>query len=741
MSLIELRDIGKIYVSDNNVSVGIRGINARLDIGEFVAVTGASGSGKTTLLNVLSGMDTYEEGEMLICGEPTSHYIQTDWEEYREKYVSFIFQDYNILESFTVLQNVELALTHIRSKKERRKRAEELIDKVGLTRQKYNKGSRLSGGQKQRTVIARALAKDSPIILADEPTGNLDSKSSAEIIKLLKEVSSEKLVVVVTHSFDEVKDVATRELRIFDGAIERDTEIKTPTKLDPESVITTKATEKKPLELVADGIELGVHRFFAKPKLAVLMSVIMTFAILSTFYITANMIGRPDLMGTTYVFTPMDGRVAITRVDGEPLSDREVKEIAEKYGANSYLSFDGALESKVRILRPNSDYSTMGFKYKYGVDGCKPSVGRLPSEGEVFLKLPISMKPYFGEDSLLIDRVFSTSGTEFAVSGVEYFYDNTKDPEIAVREEDFLRISMPSYTQNVESFIEAEIELANNELMSASFGGQIVVDQELTGRQFYILGMYDNKRFDSVKRTLYTMYDYSYMTGYVSYDFECEYALARAIERENAANSDANRYKNPDYGIFVSAELLEELVQNTAYKLYPQASLFFDNDAEAKAVCEDIENEGYFALTTDVTYFDITEKIFSLIEAVVLIVIWLFTIVFLAFFLSLCLRKNIDTLKTDVGILRSMGIKISAVKISMYSIVGLAMIPALIVFATVAAIIYTSPELNQLVPFIHAPEYILIIAGALIISVVLAGKNNKRIFRQSVRKTLKGGNS
>ena len=118
MSFISLRDIGKIYVSDGSVAVGIRGVNLDFDIGEFVAVTGKSGSGKTTLLNILSGMDTYEEGQLYIHGEETAHYSQADWEIYRQKYVSFIFQDYNILESFTVLQNVELALSHIESKKE-----------------------------------------------------------------------------------------------------------------------------------------------------------------------------------------------------------------------------------------------------------------------------------------------------------------------------------------------------------------------------------------------------------------------------------------------------------------------------------------------------------------------------------------------------------------------------------------------------------------------------------------------
>ena len=188
MSLLELKEIGKIYVSEGNVSVGIRGVNLAFEKNEFVAITGKSGSGKSTLLNVLSGMDSYEEGEMLVEGEPTSHFIEQDWEEYREKYISFIFQDYNIIDSFTVLENVELALCSIEDKRERRARALELIDRVGLSDHVKHKGSHLSGGQKQRTVIARALAKDSPIILADEPCGNLDSATTREIISLLCEV-------------------------------------------------------------------------------------------------------------------------------------------------------------------------------------------------------------------------------------------------------------------------------------------------------------------------------------------------------------------------------------------------------------------------------------------------------------------------------------------------------------------------------------------------------------------------
>ena len=233
--LLELRNIGKIYVSGGNVAVGIRGVNLSFDRGEFVAVTGKSGSGKSTLLNVLSGMDTYEEGELLICGEPTSHYLQSDWEEYRKQYISFIFQEYNIIESFTVLQNVELALMNISDRRARRARALELLRRVGLEKFIHHKGSKLSGGQKQRTVIARALAKDSPIILADEPTGNLDSQTSEEIISLLREVSRDKLVVVVTHNFEQVEHCATRHIRIFDGAVESDQVISKPAPVPTEA--------------------------------------------------------------------------------------------------------------------------------------------------------------------------------------------------------------------------------------------------------------------------------------------------------------------------------------------------------------------------------------------------------------------------------------------------------------------------------------------------------------------------
>ena len=290
MSLIKLKDIGKIYVSEGNVSVGIRGVNLEFNIGEFVAITGESGSGKSTLLNVISGMDTYEEGEMFVENEPTSHYMQVDWEEYREKYISFIFQNYNIIDSFTVLQNVELSLMSIEDSKERRKKALELIERVGLKSHIHHKGSKLSGGQKQRTVIARALAKDSPIILADEPTGNLDSKSSKEIIELLHEVSKDKLVIVVTHNEEEVKDFATRHIRIFDGKVDFDKKLSEDYYVDSEKpLVLTDNKKKSSLKNdIKNGIKLGRIIFTSKPKLSIYLCLLMIVGSIALFFSTVG---------------------------------------------------------------------------------------------------------------------------------------------------------------------------------------------------------------------------------------------------------------------------------------------------------------------------------------------------------------------------------------------------------------------------------------------------------------------
>ncbi|MBO4697533.1 MAG: ABC transporter ATP-binding protein [Lachnospiraceae bacterium] len=455
MAFLQLKNIGKIYVSEGTVAVGIRGVNLSFDQGEFVAITGASGSGKSTLLNVISGMDTYEEGELLIDGKPTSHYIQPDWEEYREKYISFIFQDYNIIESFTVLQNVELALMNIRNPIERRRRAIELLERVGLKSHLKQKGSRLSGGQKQRCVIARALAKDSPIILADEPTGNLDAQSSKEIVELLKEVSKDKLLIVVTHDFDEVEAYATRHIRVFDGAVESDQHLSE----SEEPIMTEAASESDETKTkdhvydVRNGLRLGWASFLAKPKLTFFICFILFLGIVGSSFITGALEDAFAMFGRFYMFTPAKGRVIISKYEASEFTIDELDGLVKKYGADSYFMNDAILDapavmdqsvdfSRKRFGKEDEVYATVYFGATTKHFG-EPSLGRYPGNDndEVLLYVPLCYKGYY--DAYLTDsasvkyqegRTIQVGPYVYDVVGVKYYIDNTKKPQIVMTE-------------------------------------------------------------------------------------------------------------------------------------------------------------------------------------------------------------------------------------------------------------------------------------------------------------------
>ncbi len=216
--MIELKSVSKYYYSKGMITSGFSKVSLDFAQGEFVVITGESGSGKTTLLNVISGLDGYEEGEMYVDGKETSHYTSADFEEYRKKYIGNIFQSFNLINSYTVYQNIELPLlVNGSTKNDVKDKVNDIIKKVGLGEFANTKCSKLSGGQKQRVAIARALAKETPVIVADEPTGNLDSVSAKGVADLLKEISKEKLVLVVTHNYEQFADHATRVVKMSDG--------------------------------------------------------------------------------------------------------------------------------------------------------------------------------------------------------------------------------------------------------------------------------------------------------------------------------------------------------------------------------------------------------------------------------------------------------------------------------------------------------------------------------------------
>ena len=271
--MIELKNVSKFYNDNNIVTVGLKNVSLKLNKGEFVAITGDSGSGKSTLLNVISSIDVYDEGEILYYGNETFYFNQNDSDTFRKNNVSFIFQKYNIVDSYTVLQNVMLPLL-IKGKSEEEAKAEalEIIKRVGLEHRAENKGTKLSGGEKQRCVIARALATDAPILACDEPTGNLDKKTGEEIIKLIKEVSQDKLVLIVTHDYDSIKDICTRKIKLSDGEIVEDIALGKGVEEEQKELVLK---ETKPSKRTL--FKLAFLNIFSTPKKTVFSTLVFTF--------------------------------------------------------------------------------------------------------------------------------------------------------------------------------------------------------------------------------------------------------------------------------------------------------------------------------------------------------------------------------------------------------------------------------------------------------------------------------
>ena len=221
--MLKLTDITKIYSAGSNKVEALKKINVEFRKNEFVAILGHSGCGKTTMLNIIGGLDRYTSGDLQIKGKSTKKFKDRDWDTYRNHSVGFVFQSYNLISHQSVLANVELALTLSGiSKKERRKRAKEVLKKVGLADQANKKPNQLSGGQMQRVAIARALINDPEILLADEPTGALDSATSVQVMDLLKEIAEDRLVIMVTHNPELAEKYATRTIKLLDGEIIND---------------------------------------------------------------------------------------------------------------------------------------------------------------------------------------------------------------------------------------------------------------------------------------------------------------------------------------------------------------------------------------------------------------------------------------------------------------------------------------------------------------------------------------
>ena len=711
--MIKLKDVSKYYYNKGLITSGITKINAEFNIGEFIVITGESGSGKSTLLNVISGLDTYEDGEMYIDGKETSHYGDEDFEEYRKEYISNIFQNFNLVGSYTVYQNIELVmLINGYTKKEARPKILKLINEVELTKYKNTRVSKLSGGQKQRVAIARALAKNTPIIIADEPTGNLDKRAAESVLKTLALTAKDKLVIVVTHNYEQVEKYATRKITMFDGKILED---KIITKTD--EVKTDGNLESKKMKPLSK-FRLGVRNTFnIVPKFLLLLAVFLfMFAAITTEMagLRENKYEEERVGNNSYLQNKDTSRIIINKSDKSPFTDKDYERI-EALSNISRIQKDDYLEDLSASLY--SDY--------YYISGSvvkrtsqKPDLGRnIEKDNEVVIQM---------------NKENNTIGNPENILNKEFMYnyqDNTtKLKVVGIIFNDDL---------GYESIIEVSDNMINefilNYVISRTTQTLTVNGTDTYCNLFYIDSVNDSSIYvnENLNNNSYPikMVSLSLSNTYVNKVFDLK--VEHVLNKYNSKRLTGYSYEEN------TCYLSKNLIRNTLISDKYQTSIFVKDEVKINDTINDLMNLGYS--TYAVKDMLINESatmtyIYNIINLVLIIIILvaMFFISYLIIKLILKSRKNYYTIIRILG-----GSKKnckSILKIELYTILNIAfIIITLLVYMIVNGMIDIS--LRSSLKLLNIKDYVLIYILIFALTYLISVRFGRFIFKESAIKT------
>ena len=359
--MLQLKEIKKSYKTGDFIQHALKGIDVQFRENEFVAILGPSGSGKTTMLNIIGGLDRYDSGDLIINGKSTKEFKDQDWDAYRNNFIGFVFQSYNLINHISVLENVEMGMTlsGLNSKK-RKKKALELLDKVGLKDHAHKKPNQLSGGQMQRVAIARALANNPKIIMADEPTGALDTKTSIQIMNLIKEIAKDRLVIMVTHNPELANNYASRIIEFKDGNLVNDSN---PIKED--EVIKNDIKIKRTSMNFLTALNLSFNNIITKwgrtliTAFASSIGIIGIALILSLsngFDIQIDEFEANTLSSLPIGITPQVANVESSRIDANKNSKKEDKEKGKYPDIDYMIPYDASVNLKTHINKIDKDY-------------------------------------------------------------------------------------------------------------------------------------------------------------------------------------------------------------------------------------------------------------------------------------------------------------------------------------------------------------------------------------------------
>lgn len=732
--MLKLKNVSKFYYNKGVIASGFNKINVEFNIGEFVAIIGESGSGKSTLLNVISGLDSYEEGEMYINGEETSHYRESDFEEYRKKYVSNIFQNFNLVNSYTVYQNIELVLLlNGYKKKDVKKKVLELIDKVGLTKYKRTKTSKLSGGQQQRVAIARALAKDTPIIVCDEPTGNLDSKSAKGIINLLKEISKDKLVIVVTHNFSEIEELATRVIKMHDGKIVSDKKV-----MDTKEINDVSINKNKSIGIF-NMIRLGIRNTFnIIPKFLLLFIVFffVTISLLSVYGALKKNEYEEGKLGQNFYFSDTsDTRIVIKKKDGSVISKDDFEKINKLENIDYVVENDVLLDDSFWFqATDDSYYSFDGSLRSIDLFDGKLDYGRIPENDNEIILVVDSGDYYFGdnvEDAIKKKYYYdgNKNNTGLTVAGIKYISNEYGYNNIIYCNNNIINEFITELNRRYSNIV---INI-NNKNYSSNDGFQINVNNKVPKGYAYVSEdmSYACKDYECKNKILSINIDNLYYKDSISLKINNVYN-----QKNSKKLLDINT-DNYEYGsIFINKEDYNKLFNKESY----QASVITNHVDNVDSVSNELDKLGYETLQIRHTLVNMNNEVLKILKIVklVVIIVLVITLFFISYFVIKLILKSRNVYFST---LRILGANYKHIKrildIELFTNSSLAYLLYLGLTLLVKYKYINITFISNILEYLKLRDYVIVYIILVIMSYFLSTRYSSKIFKKSAMKSVR----
>ena len=716
--MLELKNVSKFYYKKGIVSSGISKVSLKFDMGEFIAITGESGSGKSTLLNVISGLDTYEEGEMYVNGEETSHYNEEDYEEYRKKYIGNIFQSFNLVNSYTVYQNVELVLLiNGETRRSVKHKVIDILKKVDLYKYRHTKVSKLSGGMKQRVSIARCLAKDTPIIIADEPTGNLDSKNAKSVLKLLYEISKYKLVIVVTHNFEQISEYATRRITMHDGSVIEDMKLKD--KNEVKEVNTSKFKKTK----VISNLRLGIRNTFNIVPKFLLLTFVYLFVLISIVGVYSAFLELESANNAYNSFfneTDANKRVIVKKKDNSSFTNEEINKLKSISNVEKVITNDYVYDYSMSLIDYENIFLDSNFMKLEEFKG-KLKYGRMPlNENEIIVSG--SKENYYIEDmgSELINKEVSiNSGSDeikVKIVGVSVFekYNWMVTSYVSDKIYNYVENHVEQVYGTTKVYVSDNSQNVNPNIKTSDIlsEGQVYISENYS---------YNCKSYNCMKDSLNIKFSNMYTNKEISL------SNVKVYNKNNFKKIFGSEYDDMDT-IYLSNNDYDKLYKNN--NIY-QVSLFVKDVRNIDKTMNELNDYVSFSLNS-VKQDGALVQVIKIVKTIVITVL-VIVLFFVSYFVIKLIMKSRNKYFTTIRILGGSYIEVKRLlQIELLNVTNIVYLVFLVISLFIKNDIIVNESIKNMLFYINLKEYVIVYLILSLMSYLTSSRYSRKIFKRSV---------